>query len=76
MIPSDKQSRVVGGMFATPGQFTYFASVQTQVPQYNGHFCGAAIIKTRWVLKAAHCMSGRIATDISIRVGSTTFRYG
>lgn len=37
---------------AADGQFPYQASLRTI---WSTHFCGGAILNTRWILSAAHC---------------------
>ena len=43
---------IVGGQYATEGQFPYLVSFQSQTFQ---HFCGGAVIDENNVLTAAHC---------------------
>jgi len=40
------QSRVVNGVDAKPGAWPWIASLQ----YYNGHFCGATLLNTKWVI--------------------------
>lgn len=68
--------RIAGGIPATLGQFPYLASLQVQGPIYNGHICGASIINNRWLLTGGNCLAKQVATSLSVRVGSTTYRYG
>ena len=42
---------IVGGQYATEGQFPYLVSFQSQFQ----HFCGGAVIDENNVLTAAHC---------------------
>ncbi|CAG2055933.1 unnamed protein product [Timema podura] len=48
------ESRVVGGRNAAPGEFPYIVSLRRILT--NAHFCGGSIIKTTWVVTAAHCL--------------------
>ncbi len=46
---------IVGGVQATSGEFPFMVSLHQG---YNGHFCGASLIKPNWILTGAHCMGG------------------
>lgn len=48
--------KIYGGSKATPGKHPWMASLQTQTPDGNKHFCGGVLIKSCWVLTAAHCL--------------------
>ncbi len=65
-IPSADAAMIVGGRPASrPYQF--MISLQTQ----NGsHRCGGALIRSEWVLTAAHCVDGDDPEDLQIMIGS------
>jgi len=44
---------IVGGKDADPKDFPYIVSFQSE--DFSGHFCGGTLIKSHWVLTAAHC---------------------
>lgn len=57
----------MGGVKAKPGQIPYIASIRLA----NGdHFCGASIIRPRWVLSTAHCTRNFANTEITVVVGT------
>ncbi|XP_070068767.1 trypsin-like [Drosophila takahashii] len=69
-LPSGK---IINGMPATIEQHPYQVSVQTLL---GPHFCGGALIKENFVLTAAHCVEGRSALELKVRLGSTSWAYG
>lgn len=69
----DRESFIVGGSNANPGQFPWHVSVQTA---NANHFCGGAVINIRWVLTAGHCAFGRGVTAIRLRVGTNVRNRG
>ncbi|NWW70072.1 HABP2 protein, partial [Climacteris rufus] len=52
--------RIYGGSKATPGKHPWMASLQIQTPDGNEHFCGGVLIKSCWVLTAAHCLENPV----------------
>ncbi|XP_055693442.1 chymotrypsin-2-like [Lutzomyia longipalpis] len=58
---------IVGGSNAARGQFPYQVSLRT-LPGI--HFCGGAIVGSRWILTAGLCLSRRTPTSVNAFVGS------
>ncbi|NXY34688.1 HABP2 protein, partial [Pomatorhinus ruficollis] len=49
--------KIYGGSKATPGKHPWMAYLQIQTSSdESGHFCGGVLIKSCWVLTAAHCL--------------------
>ncbi|XP_069692186.1 trypsin 3A1-like [Periplaneta americana] len=64
--------RIVNGYYASPGEFPFIVSLQ-----YNGgHYCGATILNSEWILTAAHCIYGNNIGAYTVRAGSTNFQTG
>lgn len=49
-------NRIVGGEDADKGEFPWEVSIQIKKREKYIHNCGGAIINSKWVLTAAHCM--------------------
>ncbi|KAJ6641492.1 Trypsin Blo t 3 [Pseudolycoriella hygida] len=61
-------SRIIDGAFTPISAAPFMASLRSF--STNVHFCGGAIISTRFILTAAQCTNGRANNDISVVVGS------
>ncbi|XP_069679943.1 trypsin-1-like [Periplaneta americana] len=60
--------RIVGGVPTDIKNFPY--QVSMELAPY-GHWCGGSIFSPDYMLLAAHCVSGKAQSDLSIRVGSS-----
>uniref|UniRef100_A0A8C6LV74 Peptidase S1 domain-containing protein n=1 Tax=Nothobranchius furzeri TaxID=105023 RepID=A0A8C6LV74_NOTFU len=47
--------RIVGGTLAAEDQWGWQVSMQWR----GSHICGGSIISARWIITAAHCMTGK-----------------
>lgn len=50
---NDIETKIVGGVEASIGEFPYIVSLQA-----GSHFCGGSLIAKNWVLTAGHCVRG------------------
>ena len=66
--------RIVGGHEAVPFSWPFIAAiVSAGAPtNYEGQFCGAALVRPDWVVTAAHCFfgSGTSPEDIKVVLGA------
>ncbi|NP_001166068.1 serine protease 123 precursor [Nasonia vitripennis] len=59
-------SRIIGGNDAPAGKYTYQAFIKVG----DSFQCGASIIGKRYILTAAHCVSGQKTKEMKIVVGT------
>lgn len=63
---------IVQGTRASPGEFTYLASLQT----FQGfHFCAGVLIDTKTIVTAAHCVANG-QTNFQIKLNTINIRQG
>ncbi|XP_013097364.1 chymotrypsin-2 [Stomoxys calcitrans] len=63
------ESRVVNGTATDITTYPFMVSLRGPT---GSHSCGSSIIAPRWILTAAHCVSGRTASQLSIQYATTT----
>ncbi|KAK4878182.1 hypothetical protein RN001_010688 [Aquatica leii] len=68
---AEMDKRIVGGTTATPGQFPYVVSLRTIG---NVHFCGGSIIRPRWILTSAQCLS--VTPNFKVVAGTNSLIAG
>merc|ERR1719411_730654 len=63
--------RIVNGRQAEPGEIKYQAAL---LHKDNFNFCGGTLIKTNWVLTAAHCARNQIKEDLKVVLGALNLK--
>lgn len=64
--PSFARPKIVGGFDAQNESWPW----QVQLTRYGMFHCGGSILSSRWVVTAAHCLSGLPTASIQVRAGS------
>lgn len=58
-------SKIVGGQVAEQGDWKWM----TMLKNNGGFFCGSSLINSNWLVTAAHCTSGKVASTLSAEIG-------
>ena len=74
------QPKIVGGSLAPIGRYPFQAALirkdTAEGSEQRGQFCGASLIRERWILTAAHCVDGLTREDLDVYVGATVLPTG
>lgn len=70
--------KIVGGKPATAGAYPWQASlvVANILDAGKAHFCGGSIVNEKWIVTAAHCMTGLTPSHFQVIVGTYTLNSG
>jgi len=65
------REKIVGGEESAPDAWPWAVALvrSNNSNAKDGQFCGGTLIKPNWVLTAAHCVSGKVASRIDIVLG-------
>ncbi len=75
----EKSARIIGGQDAIAGEWPWMAGLVTSsLPNYEGLYCGATLIHSRWAVTAAHCVIGEAPerTDLLLGVNNLKTEAG
>lgn len=61
----DSEQPIIGGDEALLGEWPW----QAQLDRYGSHWCGGSVIAERWVVTAAHCVAGQLASAFDVSAG-------
>ena len=69
-----RADRIVGGFDVSPDQWPWQVSL-VNVAAGAIHWCGGALIASRWILTAAHCLHHQTADKLIVRLGSGVVHF-
>lgn len=62
--------KIIGGSLVEPGNWPFMAALSFKdVSPIYGQFCGASLIKSNWILTAAHCVAELGAEEVDVVIG-------
>lgn len=64
---SDSEEEIVGGRVAQQGEFPWMSAILDSSD--HEQFCGGSLIRDGWVVTAAHCVEGLLASDVAVGIG-------
>jgi secreted trypsin-like serine protease len=70
----DGGGSIVGGTDVPTGKYPFVVSILDKTrgaTAYEQHWCGASLLNKDHVLTAAHCVKGKLATNLRVAVGRT-----
>ncbi|XP_072353142.1 granzyme A-like [Scyliorhinus torazame] len=72
LTPTYHGAEIIGGREVKPHSKPYMVSIQGYSNGKNSynHFCGGALIRTRWVLTAAHCYNSTSNRSLRVVLGA------
>ncbi|XP_066984559.1 clotting factor G beta subunit-like [Macrobrachium rosenbergii] len=59
--------RIVGGQTTTVNEYPWQVGLTT--PTGTKPYCGGSIVSNQWIVTAAHCVTGSIASSVNVVVG-------
>lgn len=69
LVARNSLPKIVGGTAAALNAWPWQVQISTG-GLGSRHLCGGALLSSRWVVTAAHCVNGKTAPILSVRVGS------